>query len=214
MGVGSLLTILVNDVPTIFHLAFCLASMFVFSLNFRKWVDLPREGSKTGCLIWYPVIFDLLCDSELQHRFLFLVGSAFQPWYPLLSNFQLFQLISMSPTLRNVLRSITMGARQLNLTLCLGLITMYLFSNIGFFAFHSAYVEGHCNDLLSCYLATINMGLTHGAGLAEYFKEYADEYEPDVLSPDWGWKSAFGLAFYACVSILFLNLIFGILIDN
>ncbi|KPA83985.1 putative mitochondrial insulin receptor,Ryanodine receptor [Leptomonas pyrrhocoris] len=135
--------------------------------------------------------------------------------------FNLMLVVYRIPTLRTFISAITMNGKQLLLTSFLGVIMLYLFSIVGFLVFSNQYNpdgEGsaaalagphmNCESLLQCFVYIVDQGLRAGGGVG------------DVMEP-WAWgnsrmlaRLAYDMLFYALVSVVFLNILFGIIIDT
>lgn len=132
--------------------------------------------------------------------------------------FNLTLLIYSISTLRTFIVAITLNGRQLLLTSLLGVIMLYLFSIVGFLSFPSQYdpeeedgggtKQMNCRTLLECFSYILDQGLRAGGGVG------------DVMRP-WSWNNqdrlprlAYDMLFYAIVTVVFLNILFGIIIDT
>lgn len=147
----------------------------------------------------------------------FLLVMAALSWLvsPYFAAFNLMLLIYKIPTLRTFIAAITMNGKQLLLTSLLGLIMLYLFSIIGFLIFSRSFDpddEGpgntNCQTLLRCFTYILDNGLRAGGGVA------------DAMHP-WSWGDSdlvprllFDMFFFALVTVVFLNILFGIIIDT
>eukprot|EP00347_Sterkiella_histriomuscorum_P021853 403332539 len=144
---------------------------------------------------------------------------------PIFYSFQLLDIINRFATLRNVIQAITLNKNQLLMTAMLGLIIIYIYSVLAYaFFFDMFYNEDinleewigekgdmTCQTLFHCYISTINYGLRAGGGIGEalpalsFFNSTQEEYFIRVV---------FDLSFFLIVIIMFLNIIFGIIIDT
>lgn len=135
--------------------------------------------------------------------------------------FNLMLVVYSIPTLRTFISAITMNGRQLLLTSFMGVIMLYLFSIIGFLVFSNQYnpdddnnnaasAKSHvnCETLLQCFAYILDQGLRAGGGVG------------DVMQP-WTWgnrrmlaRLTYDMLFYALVTVVFLNILFGIIIDT
>lgn len=114
----------------------------------------------------------------------------------------------------------TRNSNQLLLTLCLGLFVVYLFTLIGFFfltdtfnfsANNGVFQESICMNMLQCYLNSINYGFRSGGGIGDklQFISFGDGKESRYYV-EW----IYSFAFFWFINIIFLNIIFGIIIDT
>lgn len=111
------------------------------------------------------------------------------------------------------------------MTAMLGLIVIYIYSTIAYTFFFDMYYspdislmawigekgDSFCQSLFNCYISTINFGLRAGGGIGDalpalsYLNSTKEEYFIRVI---------FDLSFFLIVIIMFLNIIFGIIIDT
>ncbi|KPI87904.1 hypothetical protein ABL78_3014 [Leptomonas seymouri] len=135
--------------------------------------------------------------------------------------FNLMLAVYSIPTLRTFISAITMNGKQLLLTSFMGIIMLYLFSIVGFLVFANQYnPDGgeagsastgqhmNCESLLQCFAYILDQGLRAGGGVG------------DVMLP-WTWDNsrmlarlAYDMLFYALVTVVFLNILFGLIIDT
>jgi hypothetical protein len=92
-----------------------------------------------------------------------------QPFYC----FHLLDLVVISPSLQNVVRSVTQPIQSLAMTALLGLFAVYIFSLVGFYAFpHDFYSEAlagdECGTMMMCFTTFLYNGLLSGGGIADY----------------------------------------------
>jgi len=131
----------------------------------------------------------------------------------------LLDVINRFKTLRNVVRSVTGNIKQLVLTALLGLILIYIYAIIGYNFFDSQYYspdigdagERFCNTMLQCYLSTLNLGLRSGGGIGDMLM--LPSFQPDVRM-NYYFRVVFDLTFFLLINIIFLNIIFGIIVDT
>lgn len=159
---------------------------------------------------------------EMQFRLLLLVfavlSCAVSHYF---AAFNLMLVVYSIPTLRTFISAITMNGRQLLLTSFMGVIMLYLFSIVGFLVFANQYdpdgddgdpasAKSHmnCETLRQCFTYILDQGLRAGGGVG------------DVMLP-WTWgnsrmlaRLAYDMLFYALVTVVFLNILFGIIIDT
>jgi len=132
----------------------------------------------------------------------------------------LLDVINRSDVLRNVVKAVTHNVKQLLSTALLGIIMIYIYSIVGFFFSDDSYFnvdvgsyggERQCQSMLQCYLTTLNWGLRNGGGIGEslLLPSYAD----DARGPYY-FRVVFDLSFFIIINIVFLNIIFGIIIDT
>jgi hypothetical protein len=84
---------------------------------------------------YYSIFYDLLSHPTHLFQICYVASTTLAVCldYPMLYSFQLLDLIVMSPILQNVVKAVTKSAKQLSMTLLLGLLTVYVFAGVGFF---------------------------------------------------------------------------------
>jgi hypothetical protein len=145
------------------------------------------------------------------------IGISIGAWfYPLLYCILLLDVIRRSETLRDVLRSITMNYKQLLLTSLLALFVLFLFSIVGFASLGEYYAtqkEGagknnYCYTLHDCTASTLYNGIMAGGGIG-------DNLLLSTIEQEEYWNNQFfNIFFYCIISVIFMNIVFGIIIDT
>lgn len=143
---------------------------------------------------------------------------------PVFYAFHLLDIIQRFPTLKDVIRSVTMNIKQLLMTAMLGVILIYLYGVIAFMFIPDLYFDegiemgllnkagdSICMSLLHCFLSTFNYGLRTGGGMGEFLPaETAAEFN----SLAYNIRFFFDVSFFLLVITILLNVIFGIIIDT
>lgn len=138
----------------------------------------------------------------------------------------LIDIIDRSAILQNVVKAITINWPQLFMTGVLGIIVMFIYSMIGFYAsedFRNNMVFDQqvginndenlylCDSPLRCFMFVVNMGLRAGGGVGEVIKQpLSDDRERDLYNA----RFFYDLSFFILISIIWLNIIFGIIVDT
>ena len=158
----------------------------------------------------------------------------------LATSFLLLDIIVKNSTTRDVLKAVSLPARQLFATTLLALFVMYIFAFSIFVWFRDDMPrsglgadasEGECSTLYGCLQTTIGFGMRKSGGIGDYMTWEGDEWSPPWMS----WNSSFAdddlasterirkslggrfyldLLFFFIVLIVLLNIIFGIIIDT
>jgi len=146
-------------------------------------------------------------NMSLYYNYFYFLISVMALYFPLFNPVLLLDLIKQNQELVNVLKSITVNARQLLLTGCLGFILVFLFSLYSFIEYQDYYFKEsglYCNNMLDCFTSTINIGIRAG-GLGG---------EGDIEEKDYYGRLLYDMLFYLIIIIILLNIIFGIIIDT
>ena len=128
-------------------------------------------------------------------------------FYDFFFAFHLLGLIARSSELKNVIVAVTQNGKTLLLTGMLGCVVVYLFSIIGFVVFHDHF-EHSCDTLSQCVVHILTTGLRQGGGIGDQMTtiKYG---EPMYLA-----RTIFDFLFWAIMIVIFLNILFGIIIDT
>ena len=119
----------------------------------------------------------------------------------------LLGLISRSSVLKSVTVAVSQNGKSLLLTAMLGCIIVYLFSIVGFVMFPEHF-ENSCGTLSQCVVHILATGLRQGGGIGDAMSEI--KYgEPFYFS-----RLVYDFAFWAIMIVIFLNILFGIIIDT
>lgn len=134
-------------------------------------------------------------------------------WYCI----QPLQIIWKSPQLYNVVESIIKNKWSLFLTFILLLVCVNIFTVIAYFIFSEMFDEGqtgfagNCDTMSRCFTTTLLYGLKAGGGIGD------DSNTPIFTLPDpsrYFGRIIYDLLFFVIMIILFLNLVFGIILDT
>ncbi|CUG89031.1 transmembrane protein, putative [Bodo saltans] len=137
---------------------------------------------------------------------------------PYFAAIHLLGLINKSASLRTVIVAITQNGKSLLLTMGLGVIVVYMFSIMGYMYFPSAFGGGdertsatiseNCQTLGRCFMFILTNGLRQGGGVGDLMDKASWD------SPMLFHRMGYDFAFYALVNVVFLNILFGIIIDT
>ncbi|EAR99593.3 inositol 1,4,5-trisphosphate receptor type 3 (macronuclear) [Tetrahymena thermophila SB210] len=130
-------------------------------------------------------------------------------------SFLLIDIIDRSPVLRNVISSVTKNAKPLLLTGILGCILLTIYSNIAYYSYLSetiVYKEDEnlpiCHSPFACFLFMAGLGLRQDGGVGNILVD-PDPYDYS----NYVGRYFFDMTFYIFISVLWLNIIFGIIVD-
>jgi hypothetical protein len=173
----------------------------------------------------YNVGYDVLLNPNTFFYVLYVLFAVLgltwqQPFYC----FHLLDLVVISPSLQNVVRSVTQPITSLAMTALLGLFAVYIFSLVGFYAFpNDFYSEStagdECKTMVLCFTTFLYNGLLSGGGIAD-FMSYELGWSPSFSGLDFQQtglmfaRTIFDLMFFIIVLVLLLNIIFGIILDT
>jgi hypothetical protein len=132
--------------------------------------------------------------------------------------FLLLDIISISPILLNVIRSISLNFASLSTTWVFIMIMAYIYSSIAYF--NSAIRHNQllldqddfvlCSTFATCFWNTLNLGIKQGGGLGELLRIP----DPSKETADYLYRTFFDLVFFVTMILILLNIILGIIIDS
>ncbi|CAD8151578.1 unnamed protein product [Paramecium octaurelia] len=126
----------------------------------------------------------------------------------------LLDIVKRSEDLQNIIRSITSNGRNLAIFSFLGLIGLLIYAIIAFSNFESMFDDEsgvYGQTFILAVTSTINFGLRNGGGIGESLTKYPDAYDDPTLY--WG-RYFFDFTFFIIFNILFIQIIFGIILDT
>merc|ERR1711871_499703 len=160
----------------------------------------------------------------------------------LATSFLLLDIIVKNSTTRDVLKAVSLPARQLIATTLLALFVMYIFAFSIFVWFRDDMprsglgvnaTEGECSTLYGCLQTTIGFGMRKSGGIGDYMtwevernwnppwmaeqaREAKDDdmFQSERIQKSLGGRFFLDLLFFFIVLIVLLNIIFGIIIDT
>eukprot|EP00760_Papus_ankaliazontas_P037517 PhM_4_TR8476/c0_g1_i1/m.104088 len=176
----------------------------VFDDNAKNKLSWPRFIARNT--------FYIMSHWPFWQRVLFMVASVLgTEVHPFFYSIQLLQWIQKSPTLQNVVLSVTKNGRSLLLTIGLMVVVVYMFSLIAYYEFSGAFThpdrgeDFECVSLAQCLAVLLVYGLRAGGGIG-------DELAP--VQYDGRMRYLFDFLFFAVIIIIFMNIVFGIIIDT
>lgn len=133
----------------------------------------------------------------------------------------LLDFVARSPTLQNVIRSVTKNGGQFALTAVLMIVIIYIYTTIGFFYLQDLFVdtgvnkfennpnENFCRTLLECFVVHVNLGLRAGGGIGDV--DLPITYD---LNEEYFVKLFYDTLFHIMITIIMISILFGIVIDT
>jgi len=146
---------------------------------------------------YYAVFFVLALLGTFANRFFFAA--------------HLFDMVARSFTLQQVIATLTKRIKAIVFTIVLIGSAVYFYSVLGFMFFRNSYYYEDrylCENLLQCFVTTLNFGIRSPGGIGDILVNLS--WEDGTF---WG-RFLFDFTFFFVISMLFLNLIFGIIIDT
>lgn len=179
----------------------------VYNVAYCAIVNMPtylrRPGSnivkyvfEDSMMLWYVTMAMLaLCGMAWDYMFI--------PWL-------LLDHIPNDPALLNVVYAVSTVRTSLLKTFWLLVILLFIAAYLQFTYFPTDFESHECQELWSCAVSYLNLGMRNGGGIADSLREW------DVLNEQSTWltRNAYDLAFFIVINVFMLNLVFGIIIDN
>ena len=132
-------------------------------------------------------------------------------------SFTLLIVINLSTTIETILTALAMRWRSLLAAWCFQLTCMYVYANIGFFFLNKQFttiIEGKeynlCRSLVNCMLIFFDFGLRRHGGIGELMPKVSYKHEKALYVS----KFFFELSYYLIITVIIMNVVFGIIIDT
>ncbi|KAH9130330.1 hypothetical protein LEN26_008614 [Aphanomyces euteiches] len=177
------------------------------------------ERSSSWAAFVFTVVYDVFVDRYTAFYFVYLGMSVCASLlHPMFYVFHLLDIVVMSPTLQNVVRSVTKPIGVLALTTLLGVCVMYFFAMLVFFFLPADATDEnlnvrYCSRLLDCFILVASRGLPQQGGIGHVFTLDL-HHPPSFYSRTQYWsRLVLDTAFYA-FAVIMLNMIFGLTIDT
>lgn len=172
---------------------------------------------KAKLMIWNSIILKNQINGFIWNIIFSLIGIAGDMKYYFVFSVQLLIVINLSTTLKNIVRSVTLRYKQMSATSLFLLVTLYVFSTIGFFFFNEDFIfeiegakENQCGSLLFCLYTLIDQGLRTDGGIGEYLKRISFNEHPGYFMA----RFFYDILYFFLVIIILLSIVVGIVIDN
>eukprot|EP00049_Salpingoeca_infusionum_P018394 m.357042 g.357042 ORF g.357042 m.357042 type:complete len:2607 (+) comp17695_c0_seq1:174-7994(+) len=125
--------------------------------------------------------------------------------------FHLLHVIVGNDILLRVIKAVTLNGISLLWVAALMVIVIYIYSLVSFaFLRRNFNVEdgAFCQTEFQCFVTSLRLGLMSGGGLGEALPAFTESpSEP-------GWRTFFDLSYFIIVTIIGLNVVFGIIVDT
>lgn len=89
----------------------------------------------------------------------------------------------------------------------MAIIVIYMYSLVSFFYLRTQYGSLDCYSAFSCWMTNIDYGLRSGGGIG-------DILDPANVTGQYSARFIYDLSFFIIIIVIFINLIFGIIIDT
>eukprot|EP00050_Salpingoeca_kvevrii_P002520 m.196116 g.196116 ORF g.196116 m.196116 type:complete len:2530 (-) comp10628_c0_seq6:379-7968(-) len=123
----------------------------------------------------------------------------------------LFHIVVNNDILLRVIRSVTKNGKSLLWVAALMVIVIYVYSLL-VFAFLRGEVSSDdgafCETAWQCFITSLKLGLMSGGGLGEALEPETETFRT------FGIRTIFDLSFFVIITIIGLNVVFGIIVDT
>lgn len=132
----------------------------------------------------------------------------------LFHSFHLLMFIFISKPIRNVVFAIVKNIKEMVMIFVFAVFIIYIYSMITLIHYSNDFrtdtTRGFdiCQNLSSCFLNVLNLGLRNGGGIAESMTQMYTTYYQFLP------KVFFDLSFFILINVIALNMVFGIIIDT
>ncbi|EGR32730.1 hypothetical protein IMG5_072330, partial [Ichthyophthirius multifiliis] len=129
--------------------------------------------------------------------------------------FLLLDIIDRSPVLKNIIKPVTINAKQLLLSVIIGCTFLYIYSALGYYSDIKKtliYTNNQnyeiCSTPWDCFTFILGQALRQGGGIGDLIQM------PDPINhSQYYYRFIYDLTFYLIINVIWLNIIFGIIID-
>eukprot|EP00999_Lentomonas_sp_LEN2_P002940 NODE_7_length_4428_cov_4562.243199_g1_i3.p1 GENE.NODE_7_length_4428_cov_4562.243199_g1_i3~~NODE_7_length_4428_cov_4562.243199_g1_i3.p1 ORF type:complete len:346 (+),score=80.49 NODE_7_length_4428_cov_4562.243199_g1_i3:3281-4318(+) len=156
-------------------------------------------------------IFDMMRITDVYHVAFLALSILGIFTYGYTYCFHLLHVVVGNDILLRVLQSVTKNGISLLWVAVLGLIIIYIYTILAFAFYRGSFIYEEflwCDNLFQCFVTCLNYGLRAGGGLGEILLPDTFEVVP-VLS-----RIFFDLSFFIIITVIGLNIIFGIIVDT
>lgn len=177
-------------------------------------ISFPNLDAHIWYYKWNIIVFDAylgvpFVTNSLLHILFSFMGMVHNPvWVTL----QLILMVNISQTAKDVARSVSQHAGQLITTFVLALCFIFIFAAVLLVNFQSEFAEDYttlvCDRLVYCFIDAVNYGFRMGGGLGDLQAVFNRNHE------NYAALTIFQLLAFIIINVIFLNVIFGIIIDT
>lgn len=125
--------------------------------------------------------------------------------------FHLFHIAIDNDILDRAIQSVTRNGTSLVYVAALTMTIIYMYAVFSFVFLRKSFVEEDglfCQDLFQCFLSSLSFGLRAGGGLGEVLEPFTFGFAES------GVRIIFDLSFFVIITIIALNVVFGIIVDT
>lgn len=195
----------VHTATTVLNVIQAIVAAFVLVLNLVVRTPIVYQSLQAADISGVALIVYTIVDPMTLYYCWYLTFSIFgiivaDFFVPIL----LLDVIVKNTTTQNVLNAVILPRKQLAMALLLGLFVMYIYAFYIFLFFRAdTTYDGDCDTLFGCFKLVFVYGLRSGGGISDLMHHTVSS--PYVFTY---------FSFYLCVTIVLLNIIFGIIIDT
>eukprot|EP00760_Papus_ankaliazontas_P021155 PhM_4_TR18648/c0_g1_i2/m.23143 len=180
-----------------------------------------NEGEITGFMRIPAMGFILIQQKEFWISVLFAAAAPLGLFlHPIFFSVQVFRVIQRSDSLQNVIKAVTLKWVDLVATSLLGAVVVFAFSMIAFYFMDDKYYDYErnpgfgwgflCQELSTCFFVNVVYGLRQGGGIGEALQHPEWNGSANILAL----RLIFDFVFWLIMIVIFLNIIFGIILDT
>ena len=195
---------------------------------YRVWCDessmqFQKTDRRVYTLPWYTktkLVTEILWrDKRLWITLLFAISAPLGLLLnPIFFSVQIFRIVSHNANLQNIVRAVTVKWYDIVITCGLGILFIYLFSMLSFFYFSNKYYDAkrnpdlgvgfRCHELSHCFAVNLVFGLRLDGGISDV------ALPPMPVENSYWYRLLWDTMFWLVMIVIFLNIIFGIILDT
>jgi len=174
----------------------------------------PRNGVAESLRAFHLSANRALVSRQIVLGFVCLAGVLQAEYF---YTFLLLDVVNFSGKLQNVVKAVSNPLESLVLTSMLGTLVMYGYASYGYFFLRFDFEDDDrrlfCETFTDCIIYTVNTGLRQEGGMGMGLMQHPDSYGMRNDHLEVG-RFIYDLSFFVLITTLFLNLLFGIIVDT
>lgn len=170
---------------------------------------------KVQYLYYRNKILFLLRSGTLMNHIAFMLICLFSIIYhPMICSLQLLNFLAEAKIMKNIIGSFYKNAKELATTVIFGIVIIFIYSQWGYFFLRETLVlegqENICTSIWHCFLSLMNYGMRAGGGIGDVVRRESYMGPTYLFTARW----LYDVSFFILISIVMMNMIFGIVIDT
>ena len=205
---------------------YCIIELKKYALNLKIESNKISYINKMYAYFWYGFLLKNEVTNIFINMILAIIGSCSEDLYFFFC-LQLFTVINLSITLKNIVSTITIRWNQIIVVILFIVISVYIFAFAGFQFINSHeewaieledesktppshFEENQCETLLYCFLTNLDLGMRTDGGIAEYLPRYTFQ----IKSYRYERIFLFVESYFLVIIVILIAVLLGVIIDT